>query len=320
MHRFIAAGFAVLAAVAAGCSEQRPDQSATQAAGPAWELIATAPWVREQLASDALIVVDVRDPARFAEEHIAGAVNVPVASTYGSAPGHEKDLAAVSTIESLLGGAGLSMDVPVVVYDDSDFREAARMFWVLEVHGHPRVAVLNGGLGGWKSAGFAVSSGASTRPGRRFIANLQPDRLVSKLQVLQSIGAKDLVLLDARSVEEYSGEKSPTPRAGHIPTAINIDFMKSMTEHGGVCELSDADSLRRAYSTVLKADRVITYCNTGTHASVSYLVLRNLGREVAMYDGSWAEWSMDHEMPIETGVGGVLPVGGVVSVDEAGHG
>jgi thiosulfate/3-mercaptopyruvate sulfurtransferase len=45
--------------------------------------------------------------------------------------------------------------------------------------------------------------------------------------------------------------------------------------------------------------RVITYCHIGQQASLVYLIAKRLGYEVAMYDGSFTEWSQK-ELPVET--------------------
>lgn len=46
--------------------------------------------------------------------------------------------------------------------------------------------------------------------------------------------------------------------------------------------------------------RVIVYCRKGMDASVPYFILRSLGYDVALYDGSYAEWSRDRLLPVAT--------------------
>jgi thiosulfate/3-mercaptopyruvate sulfurtransferase len=108
-----------------------------------------------------------------------------------------------------------------------------------------------------------------------------------------------VTILDVRSQEEYLGEKSEAARAGHIPSAVQIDFQESLRRVGGICYVKGIDDLRSAYAGVCSDCAVITYCNTGTRASASYLALRLLGREVAVYDGAWTEWAGDASLPIE---------------------
>lgn len=284
----------------ASCEKSPPPSAAAPA--ESWRVIVDADWLRGRMSGGGLVVVDTRDPAAYAAEHIPGAVNVPRAATYDRDPARKDDVAPIHDIEALFGRAGVVAAMPVVLYDDKNYRDAARVFWVLEVHGHPRVAVLNGGLSGWKARGFAVSDEPVTPAPGRFIANVQPDRMVSKLQVAQATRDPRTVIVDSRSREEYLGEKTETARAGHIPAAVSVDFNRNLTATGrAVCQILDFDELATIYQGVPASSRMITYCSTGTRASVSYLVLRALNRNVAVYDGSWQEWSNDPSLPIVTG-------------------
>ncbi|MFP6641514.1 MAG: rhodanese-like domain-containing protein, partial [Myxococcota bacterium] len=68
------------------------------------------------------------------------------------------------------------------------------------------------------------------------------------------------------------------------------------------CVLYDLEGLRELYAELEVGHRVITYCNSGNRASVSYLVLRSLGFDVAVYDGGWLEWSDNPRLPIRSGL------------------
>jgi thiosulfate/3-mercaptopyruvate sulfurtransferase len=117
--------------------------------------------------------------------------------------------------------------------------------------------------------------------------------------VSRAIQNSHVTIVDARSADEYAGRKSDASRAGHIPAAISIASTSHLMKEGSVCRIDDLERLRSLYAGVPADRKIITYCNTGQRASVGYLALRALGRDVAVYDGSWMEWGNDPSLPIE---------------------
>ncbi|HUI45976.1 MAG TPA: rhodanese-like domain-containing protein [Nitrospirota bacterium] len=58
--------------------------------------------------------------------------------------------------------------------------------------------------------------------------------------------------------------------------------------------------LNALYKDISKNERVIAYCQTGTRASYTYLVLRVLGYEnVSDYDDSWIVYGSNVNYPAE---------------------
>ena len=85
-------------------------------------------------------------------------------------------MAPTAVIQKVFSESGVTMDRPVVVYDGENYREAARVFLVLEVHGHPAAAVLNGGYKQWLQDGHPVTTADAEINPSNFIARIQPDR------------------------------------------------------------------------------------------------------------------------------------------------
>ncbi|MBI4606725.1 MAG: sulfurtransferase [Planctomycetes bacterium] len=263
----------------------------------------TADWLAEHLGDPLLVVLDARDEASFKEGHIPGAVLIPYTSMYGHEQRTANDVASIATISEVFSQAGIDQDRTVIVYGDvSDYRPAAVVFWVLEVHGHRAAAVLNGGLGAWNSGGRQLSKEGTLHAPVNFVAEFRPERLADKLEARRAIADAGIVLLDSRSLEEYVGRKAKdgAKRAGHIPTAIHKDAKQLQEGSGEACSIKSLEQLQGLYGD-LKGKRVYTYCNTGRSAALTYLALRALGIDAAVYDGSWFEWSADETLPIQTG-------------------
>ena len=290
--------------VLAACQRAEPPTSPTSESRTALPGVIVAPtWLEAN--HEAVLILDARPLETYQEGHIPGAISLPVADIDGEGKGRD-NLAPIPTLEALFGRLGVRMDRPVVVYDAAvDHRPAARLFWALEVHGHPEVGVLNGGLPAWQTASpQPLQVAAPTlRPGT-FTAILQPKRLATQMQVLRASSTGGSLLLDARSRPEYMGEASGGARMGHIEGALHHDFADNLMvdETAGTCQVHPLEDLQAQYSSLPDDEHIIAYCNTGTHASVSYLALRALGRDVSVYDGGWVEWSGNPRLPIQTGL------------------
>lgn len=276
-----------------------------------------AQWLKAHLGDENLVVLDVRsgidnggDRSRFQEGHIPGAVY----SNYNDDGWREtRDgvaglLPPVRSLERLIGSLGISNDDTVVVVPagtgPTDFGSAARVFWTFKVLGHQPVTVLNGGYAGWKAAGFDVESGeGAARPVAQFKGELQED-LIASLKEVQAARDTQAQLVDARPAEYFRGEqKSPAAKApGTIPGALNLPHQSFIDEQNQVFYLNKESIASKVNTAELNADeRTIAFCNTGHWAATDWFVLSQLAgfKEVALYDGSMAEWSQDSSRPIQ---------------------
>jgi thiosulfate/3-mercaptopyruvate sulfurtransferase len=279
--------------------------TATASATPPSALVEAA-WLAAQ-PRGSVQVVDVRAAEAYAQGHIAGATWLDVAALDEEAAAQTKDVKAEAEVVAALGAAGIDAQAPVVVYGEAaDYRAAARAFWILELHGHPAAAVLNGGYEGWVVAGLPTEATPSARPPITYTGRRRPELLADMARVKAASERGDVVVLDARSPSDYSGDTvyAHMPRGGHIPGAVNIDVSATyQTAADGIKRLPMPDMLKDLYEQALpEGGDVITYCNGGRSASLSYLELRAAGREgVAVYDGSWGAWSSAQDTEAVTG-------------------
>jgi thiosulfate/3-mercaptopyruvate sulfurtransferase len=260
-------------------------------------LIVELEWLKQSLNDPALVVIDARPANAYQSGHVPGAVSLPVQLTFGQDPDDAK-VAPINHIQGLISQLGIGSENKAVIYDDGSFIDAARLFWVLETYGHKNVALLRGGYDAWVSKNYPVSWDAVKRNPGKFVPTVIPERLATKLKVRLTIENPEAVIIDARSKDEYSGKSSKTTRYGHIPTAINIPATNNFNLENGAHYLKENSDLAKLYSNVGRDKHVIAYCNRGKESSLTYFIMRSLGYDVSVYDGSWYDWGSDANMPI----------------------
>jgi thiosulfate/3-mercaptopyruvate sulfurtransferase len=196
---------------------------------------------------------------------------------------------------------GVSDDSRVVLYDRGNHAWAARVWWMLRAVGLD-AAVLNGGWVKWSREGRPTTTDTSSHASGSFSARFRPELVAGKPEVLGSMRAERVCLINALSPEEHRGVRSNFARAGRIPGSENV-FCQSLIDPltGGYLPIEQLRS-RFATTQALTAEKVIVYCGAGIAASSDALALSLLGREnVAVYDGSLAEWTADPTLPMEIG-------------------
>lgn len=259
-----------------------------------------------KLGQPGLVVVDVRIPEAYELGHIKGAINISVKSTRGTVKGVKEMMLPTADLEKLLGSKGISPESFIVLYDENVQDFSTLFFWTLDVLGHKKMAVLNGGISKWAKEGLPISTEETKLSPAKYTAQFDPSKLATLEDVKKSLGKKEVVLVDTRSPKEFIGE---TPgrdvrRAGRIPGAVGIDWVNNSATKGGFKVYKSADELLSMYEKagVTKEKEVIVYCRTGLRCTNTYFVLKLLGYpKVRSYDGSMIEWSNIPDLPLEKG-------------------
>lgn len=223
------------------------------------QLLVETDWLAGHLKDADLRVVDARKAEDYQAGHIPGAVSIPRDSTFD--PAAPKGMVGQpEQIATLFGSKGIDEKVHVVVYDEGKETAASRVFWALEYYGHPNVSVLNGGFTKWQAEGREVTVEEPKITPTTFTVSPNPAILSTKEQILADIGKMDVVMLDTRSPEEYRGEDLRAKRGGHIPGAVNIDWVENFTT-GEVPVFKSAAELAQLYETagVTKDKRIHAY-------------------------------------------------------------
>ncbi len=263
-----------------------------------------SPGAVDHLPDPTRVVVDVRTDRAYEAGHLPGAVRVERVEFTAQRDGLDGMTAPPEAFAFLMDRLGITRDTPVLVYADDDDPAAARLAWTLLYYGHPApVAVLDGGVQGWRAAGRRLCPRPDYPvPTRGYRPEPRPDLLADADFVRTSMGAADTVVWDVRTRAEYDGTDVRAARAGHVPGAVHLDWRDLQREENGVRVLRPADDLRRRLATLgLTPGRtVIVMCQSGTRASYATLALRGLGfPDVRLYDGSWLDWASRSELPVE---------------------
>ena len=235
---------------------------------------------------------------RYGEGHIPGAVYVDLDRDLSrpGGPGRHP-FPSEAAFAQVLARLGIGPTTQVVVYDDATGSIAARLWFMLRVHGHEKVSLLDGGLKAWAEAGRPLSREEpriDPAPPRKL--KLDRSRVLDREQVERR---GDASLLDARAPERYRGEVEPLDkRAGHIPGAVNAPFAANLT--AGL-RFRPAAELYQAYSAYTSP---IVSCGSGVTACHDAFAIELAGLPPArLYVGSWSDWSSDPARPIAIGPG-----------------
>lgn len=282
---------------------------------PNGQYLLSAAELMQRQQQEPLVVVDVRSDEHFDGKLIPGAIRLPWSQFRRDDPASNMGGLFVGPAEAqrILGQHGLFRNDMIVLYDSvarDGGATASYLFWVLDVLGHDRMAVLERGIDGWLDAGGEVVNQPQKREPLLYQApskEIKLRRWADEEFIYPRLGDRYYQILDVRSEAEYLGEALNNEldggplKAGHIPGAFNINYETNWIDSDSKALKSYAQ-LAEMYRGLNPTAGVVTYCHSARRGSFGYFVLRLLGFEdVMLYDNSWFGWGrQDHYYPVET--------------------
>jgi thiosulfate/3-mercaptopyruvate sulfurtransferase len=241
--------------------------------------------------------------AAYAAGHLPGSIHLDLDGDLADPGGYgtpgRHPLPSPAAFAARLARRGIGDEHLVVAYDDVGGWVAARLWWMLDVLGHHHVAVLDGGIDAWTSAGGRLTTEVPSWPPSTLHLADAWTRVISRDELKSELGS--VVLLDARAAARYRGEVEPIdPVAGHIPGAVNLPLPSTVDADG---RLRPRDQLRATFAALgAPGDQPVgAYCGSGITAAQTALALYEAGYQPALYVGSWSDWITDESRPRATG-------------------
>jgi thiosulfate/3-mercaptopyruvate sulfurtransferase len=245
-----------------------------------------------------LLIIDTRPFSDYVNDHIPGALNLDFMNFHWLDTTKGGIIQFNKQMKILINYLGINSNNFVVFYDDISGYSASRGVWLLHYFSHRNVYILDGGYKYWSKLNYPVEKKTNSNVVSEVEYKINKEVLADAEYIKKRLEKKtnDMVIIDCRSEMEYRGTIARASKKGHIPQAINIDWINNLAEE----KFKDSEKLDQLYSFIPKDKEVITYCHGGYRAANTYLILKKLGySDVKMYLGSWGEWGNIHEFPVE---------------------
>lgn len=272
-------------------------------------MVVTTQWLAARLGQPDIVIVHVGlDRGQYDSGHIPGARFLPLSEIVVNRDKITNELPPVAQLKRALESVGIGDDKRVILYSDNANLYAARLWWTLDYLGAAgHAALLDGSLEQWRAEKRPLTKDVPPPVHATFTPHLRPQVAIAMPAVADAswiathVERPSVTLLDARPPAQYSGAEAgeDISRPGHIPGAKNI-YWVNLLESKDDPRLLPLPDLRKIFRDAgVSSGPQIVYCRSGMQSSFLYFVVRFLGYDAAMYDGSFLEWSYSSVSPVE---------------------
>jgi thiosulfate/3-mercaptopyruvate sulfurtransferase len=244
------------------------------------------------------IIIDTRSFSEYKKGHIPGAINIDLFQLhwFDTSKRGIRDFNRQTRI--MLSNIGILKASRVIFYDNVSGMTSARGVWLLLYFSNENASMLDGGFERWKKAGYPTEIKSNPLVHFEYRGKIDSNIIATAEEVRKSLNNKKVVILDARTREEFLGWDVRAARRGHIPSAVNFDWQNNIEN----AIFKSKKKLSKIYSKIPKNVQIVTYCQGGYRAANAFIVLKMLGyNNVKMYLGSWGEWGNSLHLPVSSG-------------------
>ncbi len=261
-------------------------------------------WLLDHLDDEGVRLVEISTkPEDYAAGHLPGALHFHgVAELTNPEDATQGQILTQAGLSELMSRNGIGNEDTVVFYDRSSNLWASRAYWALKYYQHDDVRIYNGGATRWLADSQELSADTVNVEATEYVAGEADDALRTTTEyVLEHLEDEDALLCDTRSLDEFAGTDARAAKGGHVPGAINVEWVHAVNEDG---TFKDASTLYDLYTKAGFAPdkEIITYCQTGVRGAHTWFVLSELlgFPNVRNYDGSWEEYGNREDTPVQS--------------------
>jgi thiosulfate/3-mercaptopyruvate sulfurtransferase len=255
------------------------------------------------LGEENLVIADVGKSTVYTQAHVPGAIHVDYRRLQKGELPVPGLLPSTEDIAALLSELGITPETHVVAYDDEGGTRSARLLWLLDAVSHQHFSFLDGGIHAWLADDlpYEVEPSLAT-PAQYLQQELQLKPQVDATYLLAHYRDEDVQIWDARTPEEFTGQRIMAQRNGHIPGAINYNWENAI-DRAHDNRVRDRELIRAELrlAGITGDKKIITHCQTHHRSSFTWLLGKILGFDIVGYPGAWAEWGNHPATPV-TGI------------------